>query len=661
MMFVQNTFVTRTLSAALRLRGRLRPLLRGQERLMAGLLAVWVVPAILYSFLAKVEYTATAVVCVSPASFHGSDSPSTSASVAAAMDAERQWVVGLPVLSAVAARRDISSLASFESAGTITQYLAENLRVIADVPKRSLSISVDATRPEDAAAIVNAVADEYASVREQFQPSPEADHLKSERAAAAAELAAKSAARVELLHGAGAGNFDSAIAAADAAIRQLRESVAAAQLEQADAQSQLVQASAAAPNDPEHQKILATAEADAQWTITSDADAARAREEIQSQVSQLSQLSQTQSPFSPAAASLNDRIDRMRAAYVVACRRRCDADAARLATLQISLEAQTRNINDLTTHAADLNRLDADIHRFQSQLDELDRAITAAIIAAESDGASVTILSRATDPISPSSPHRALVIFCGLVLGGFTALAGAQIRVGGRPQFASRREVENGLGLPILGTAAIGDGSRNPLAADDDSPLAASYRRMAEVLSMGAGGDGLLVLVASASTGEGRSTLAVNLAAALARSGRRTLLIDADLRSPRLHEIFAVDDTVGLVDALLEPRVRPAAIVGTDIAHLHVMSCGGRLPVPEAILNSPNLLRVIVDVRRGFEAVVFDSPALEYPEMAVLSGAVEQIVFVLDPHLTDRVTARAAVDQLHRDGATVAGVVLVER
>jgi Mrp family chromosome partitioning ATPase len=136
------------------------------------------------------------------------------------------------------------------------------------------------------------------------------------------------------------------------------------------------------------------------------------------------------------------------------------------------------------------------------------------------------------------------------------------------------------------------------------------------------------------------------------------LLIDADLRSSRQHEVFSTSGATGLADALLQPRIPESAVAATDIAHLDLMPSGGDFGVPQAILNALNFGRVLAELRGRYEAIVLDSPPLEHPETAVLAATANQTVFVLDPELTDRATAQGAVEQLHRDGGTVVGVVV---
>jgi chain length determinant protein tyrosine kinase EpsG len=115
--------------------------------------------------------------------------------------------------------------------------------------------------------------------------------------------------------------------------------------------------------------------------------------------------------------------------------------------------------------------------------------------------------------------------------------------------------------------------------------------------------------VVSAEPGDGKSYVAANLAVAFSQLGARTLLIDADMRAPRQHEIFAIETSVGL-SALLAGRCTRSAI--QPLAHLpglHVLPAGPLPPNPTELLQGPAFDRLMADVLRSFDHVIVDTPA----------------------------------------------------
>ncbi len=128
------------------------------------------------------------------------------------------------------------------------------------------------------------------------------------------------------------------------------------------------------------------------------------------------------------------------------------------------------------------------------------------------------------------------------------------------------------------------------------------------------------------SRNDGRSYLAANLAVVFAQLGERTLLIDADMRQPRQHELFMLQNKVGL-STLLAHRSREEAIVRiTDLVGLSVLPAGPVPPNPSELLNRPAFDELISHVRSSYDVVLIDTPSLSSGEdaamIAVRTGAV---------------------------------------
>jgi protein-tyrosine kinase len=125
--------------------------------------------------------------------------------------------------------------------------------------------------------------------------------------------------------------------------------------------------------------------------------------------------------------------------------------------------------------------------------------------------------------------------------------------------------------------------------------------------------------------GEGRSHLAANLAVVFSQLGERTLLIDADMRNPRQHKLFLLQNKVGL-STVLSGRARDEAIIRiTDLAGLFVLTAGPVPPNPLELLSRLNFDEFLMHVRASFDVVIVDTPALSTGEdgalIAVRTGA----------------------------------------
>ncbi|HEV7915192.1 MAG TPA: chain length determinant protein tyrosine kinase EpsG [Albitalea sp.] len=130
-----------------------------------------------------------------------------------------------------------------------------------------------------------------------------------------------------------------------------------------------------------------------------------------------------------------------------------------------------------------------------------------------------------------------------------------------------------------------------------------------------------VLTVVGTERGEGRSYLAANLAVVFSQLGERTLLIDADMRTPRQHELFLLQNKVGL-STVLSGRSRDEAIIRiTDLAGLYVLPSGPTPPNPLELLSKMNLDEFLIHARASFDVVIIDTPPLSEGEDATMIAA----------------------------------------
>jgi capsular exopolysaccharide synthesis family protein len=167
-------------------------------------------------------------------------------------------------------------------------------------------------------------------------------------------------------------------------------------------------------------------------------------------------------------------------------------------------------------------------------------------------------------------------------------------------------------------------------------------------------------LIASALPGEGKTVTAVNAAVVLSQLGGKVLLIDADLRHPRCHELFRMENTVGLSTVLAGSgdcgnSIRPASLIN----NLYFLGCGPMPPDPTKLLGSPRMREVLEQLQGQFDFIVIDSPPVLLATDAVLiSTLVDGVVIVVDAVGTPREQVKAAYDRLEYGHANILGVVL---
>ncbi|MGY4827980.1 chain length determinant protein tyrosine kinase EpsG [Sphaerotilaceae bacterium SBD11-9] len=170
-----------------------------------------------------------------------------------------------------------------------------------------------------------------------------------------------------------------------------------------------------------------------------------------------------------------------------------------------------------------------------------------------------------------------------------------------------------------------------------------------------------ILTVVGAERGEGRSYLAANLAVVFSQLGERTLLIDANLRTPRQHELFKLKNSTGL-STLLAGRARDEAIIRiTDLTSLYVLSAGPVPPNPLELLSRNNLDEFLARARSMFDMVIVDTPALSVGEDAAMIAMRTGAALAVARSTQTRVSAFSDMVQgLMYSGVSIVGSVLNE-
>jgi polysaccharide biosynthesis transport protein len=194
-----------------------------------------------------------------------------------------------------------------------------------------------------------------------------------------------------------------------------------------------------------------------------------------------------------------------------------------------------------------------------------------------------------------------------------------------------------------------------------------AFRNLRTSLIWSDGGESLKSLVVtSAAPGEGKTLTAANLAVTLAYDGLRVLLVDCDIRRPRVHGLFRLPRSPGLMELLTTSRspsgesVTPAEVIrNTSINGLSVLTCGA-LPSNAANLLSSTRMRVLLqDLQAQYDIIVLDTPpVLATADAGIVASLTDGVLLVVRAGTTDRNAAQRAHQQLANVGARVIGTVL---
>jgi len=192
-------------------------------------------------------------------------------------------------------------------------------------------------------------------------------------------------------------------------------------------------------------------------------------------------------------------------------------------------------------------------------------------------------------------------------------------------------------------------------------PIAEAYKaiRTNLLFSLGEGQTLSTLVVTSTTPGEGKTSTACNLAVTLAQAGRRVILVDADFRRPKLHEVFGVGRNLGLGNLILRDRPEGDLITQTPVPNLLLLCSGPTPPNPSELLGSAVFNRIVEQLKAQCDVVVFDTPPVgAVTDATVLAARADGVLVVVDASRTAVSAILRTRDTLRSVNAKILGVVL---
>jgi succinoglycan biosynthesis transport protein ExoP len=243
------------------------------------------------------------------------------------------------------------------------------------------------------------------------------------------------------------------------------------------------------------------------------------------------------------------------------------------------------------------------------------------------------------------------------------------------PSLAAQRRLEGGptgrrwLHLP---SRAEKDGQQLVISTERPSLVAESFRlTLTSILLMSRRGmHPKVIVITSPGPGEGKTTVVSNIAIATAETGRRVLVIDADLRKPRIHSIFGVENTEGFVEAIARAKdsgnartglTMPApTVIESSIPGVFIMAAGSNSGTRlSQTFHSPEIPALLSRLAGQFDVILIDTPPmLQFSDARLMARHAEGVILVVRSGVTGRESALAAREQLAQDQIEVLGTVL---
>jgi capsular exopolysaccharide synthesis family protein len=371
-----------------------------------------------------------------------------------------------------------------------------------------------------------------------------------------------------------------------------------------------------------------------------------------------------------------------------------DAVTSQLKTLDARMDAlaalkrqSAASIQVLPAMAEEEMRLNRRVDALASLGDELRRDYNKARMAETVEAGDVDVVDMADVPYAPVLTASAVKLALGLVLGLLLGLMLAYVLEALNTSVRRPEDLEAVLHVPglaviprisggsgngrsrlrgLLGAGKSGKpGAGSPMSGGQTFSIGIeAFRNLRTSLIWSDGGEALKTLVVtSAAPGEGKTLTAANLAVTLAYDGLRVLLVDCDIRRPRVHGLFHLPRAPGLMELLTASNgpgaPRLPAIRDTSVVGLSVLPCGA-LPSNAANLLSGTRMKVLLqELREQYDIIVLDTPpVLATADAGIVASLTDGVLLVVRAGATDKNAAQRACQQLANVGAHVIGTVL---
>ncbi len=196
---------------------------------------------------------------------------------------------------------------------------------------------------------------------------------------------------------------------------------------------------------------------------------------------------------------------------------------------------------------------------------------------------------------------------------------------------------------------------------DDESAEANEFRRLySKMKNLYSGRELKNLLVTSATISEGKSTTAALLAATIARyRDTKTIIVDCDLRRPRIHQLFGVAKEDGVADVLMGKKRLDACFKQSPLENLKILTSGGIIDNPTELFNSSRMKDLFSEIKFYFDAIIVDTPpVIPVTDSLILSTEMDGALFVLKAGQTQKAVVNRAVELMKNSGLNILGVIV---
>jgi capsular exopolysaccharide synthesis family protein len=341
--------------------------------------------------------------------------------------------------------------------------------------------------------------------------------------------------------------------------------------------------------------------------------------------------------------------------------------------LRQAFEQQKARVMNMNEKAIQYNILkrEADTNKelYRGLLQRMKEAGVSAGITASN----IQVVDQAELPIRPYKPNKRLNLILAAVVGLFLGIGLAFFFEYLDNTVKTSEEVEQLLRLPSLGMVPeisserrkrLEKGSSYPVElithGHPKSMLSEAYRNIrTSILLSFSEKPPKKIIITSPNPGEGKTTTVINTGIALSQTGAQVIIVDADMRKPRIHKIFNGGNGTGLSNFLSGHVELESIVKETEIPNLYYIPAGPIPPNPSELISSSLFKNMVGSLEERFVHIILDSPpVLGFADSIILSTAVDGVILVVLGGKTPRETLQQAKEALHQVNVKILGVVI---
>lgn len=372
---------------------------------------------------------------------------------------------------------------------------------------------------------------------------------------------------------------------------------------------------------------------------------------------------------------MQNAAERERANILSSIKNQYDSAERREKILTENYDSQAQLLSDQSQKAVKYSILKREVDTNRQLYEAMLQKVKEVGITSAMNASNVSLVDRAKPAKAPFRPKRAAYAAGGLGLGAFTGAAFALFPRRRQWRLDRAGDTMQQLGIPELGSIPLID-TENTSHPVELLSLHAKKHEVAEcsralLVSVLLGNRGAyegrrprIIVISSCASGEGRTTVATNLAVALAEANHRVLLVDADFRTPRIHELFGIDNVYGISSILSDEQSCGSYSFEQlealeRVPKLYVLPSGPQSQRNPGLLHSARVAELLQNARTSFDTIVIDTPpVLAFADARTLAKLSDGIVLVIRAGQTMPDEVAAAIQRFTEDGTVVLGTVV---